>query len=200
MRTLSPHRGTSLLEPLVAATILALAAAVGVPALSELNGQMTIRAASATVVAILQKARARALYEQRDVGVKWTSAGGDVVFTVYEDGNGNGVLTEEIRKGIDRMVSPPVSMRGRFGKVTFSFLPGFAALDPSGAPIGDLNDPIRFGRSGICTFSPTGSASPGSIYLSDGKGRQEVVRVHPLMSRIQVLEYRSGVRQWERLF
>ena len=60
--------------------------------------------------------------------------------------------------GIDRLVAGPYWMRGRFPGVSFSFLPGFEGMDPNGDPVGNLDDPIRFGRSDICTFSPTGRA------------------------------------------
>lgn len=192
--------GYTLLELLVVLAILLFVFAAGIPAFAELNGQMTIRAASTMVASIFQEARMRALFTRCEVGVKWTSQGGDVVLAVYQDGNGNGVLSEDIRKGVDKLLRPPVSMRGRFGKVTFSFIPGFTGPDPSGGRIGDLDDPIRFGRSDICSFSPAGSCTPGSVYLSDRRGRQEVVRLHPLMSRIQVLEYRAGKKTWERLY
>jgi prepilin-type N-terminal cleavage/methylation domain-containing protein len=193
-------RGFTLLEVLVVGTILVLIVAVGVPALAELNGQMTIRAASLTIASTLHEARMRALFTRSNVGVKFDTSGGDVVVTVYQDGNDNGVLSADIRSGIDKPLGPPVSMRKRFGKIPFSFLPGLLAPDPSGAPLGDLNDPIRFGASNICSFSPDGSCSPGSVYLSDSRGRQEVLRIHPLMSRVAVLEYRPGTKKWERLY
>jgi prepilin-type N-terminal cleavage/methylation domain-containing protein len=196
----STARGFSLPELLVGIAILAIVFLLGIPALGELNGQMTIRAASTTIATILHEAHMRALFTRCDVGIKWTTLNGDVVLAVYQDGNDNGVTSVDIRKGVDKLVQGPVSMKGRFGRITFSFIPGFAGLDPSGAPIGNLADPIRLGLSDISSFSPSGSCTPGSIYISDQRGRQEVVRMHPIMSRIQVLEYRAGQKRWERLY
>ncbi len=200
MRTTRPPRGFTFLELLAALAILALVLLVGIPALAGITSQMTIRSASNTVATVFQEARMRALFTRCDVGVKWTSGGGDLVLATYQDGNDDGVRTEDIARGVDKLVRGPVSMRARFGKISFSFIPGFTGPDPSGGAIGNLDDPIRLGRSDIASFSPQGTCTPGSIYISDRHGRQEVVRLHPIMSRIQVLEYRAGTRTWERLY
>jgi len=39
--------------------------------------------------------------------VKWVSGNGDIVLTMFEDGNGNGVLSADIREGKDRLVAGP---------------------------------------------------------------------------------------------
>ena len=195
----APSHGYSLAETTVALALLGVMAMLTIPAAAEISRQLTMRAACNEVAAIFTRARAMAAFERRDVGIRWTSIGGDVTFAVYQDMNGNGVLTEEIRKGIDVLVEGPVSMKRRYPGITFSFLPGFAALDPNGDPIGNLADPIKFGRSDICTFSPLGDASPGSIYLSNGRNRQAIVRISPSSARIQIFEWETGRKAWNRL-
>ncbi len=191
--------GYSLAELTVALALLAIMAMLTIPAAAEISRQLTMRAACNEVAAIFTRARAMAAFERRDVGIRWTSVGGDVTFAVYQDMNGNGVLTEEIRKGIDVLVEGPVSMKRRYPGISFSFLPGFGARDPNGDPIGDLADPIKFGRSDICTFTPLGNASPGSIYLSNGRNRQALVRISPSSARIQIFEWETGRKAWNRL-
>jgi prepilin-type N-terminal cleavage/methylation domain-containing protein len=192
-------RGFSLTELTATLAILAVTAMLSIPAAAEISRQLTMRAACNEIAAIFTRARAMAVFEHRDVGIRWTSLGGDVTFAVYQDMNGNGVLTEEIRKGIDVLVEGPVSMKRRYPGISFSFLPGFTALDPNGDPIGNLSDPIKFGRSDICTFTPLGNASPGSIYLSNGRNRQAIVRISPSSARIQIFEWETGRRAWNRL-
>lgn len=194
----APPRGFSLPELLAVLLVLGLVAALAVPAFGEISSQLSLRAACADVAAIFNKARMHAAFERRDTGVKWISAGGDVVLTIYEDGNGNGVLSADIRSGVDRRVAGPFSMKGKHPGVTFSFVPRFSGPDPGGAAIGDLSDPIRFGRSDICSFSPLGHSSPGSVYLSNGRSRQAVVRVGPMSSTIQILEWESGAKAWRK--
>ncbi|HEX2758749.1 MAG TPA: prepilin-type N-terminal cleavage/methylation domain-containing protein, partial [Thermoanaerobaculia bacterium] len=158
-------RGTSLPELVVVLAILGLVFALGLSPFTDLLAEEGLQAAAREVSTIFTAARGRAVFQGADVGVKWTSSGGDLVLSVYQDGNGNGVTTLDIKKGVDRLVAGPYWMHGKYPGITFSFVPGFNGLDPSGAPIGSLTDPLRFGKSDICTFSPLGKASPGSVYL-----------------------------------
>ena len=190
--------GVSLFESITVLAILAILALLAIPALPKVLDRTSLEAATDDVLLAFTEARAFAITHGVDVGVKWFSRHGDVVLTTYEDGNGNGVLTADIRAGKDRLVAGPRWMRGKYPHVDVTFVPGFAGPDPSGAPIGNPDDPIRFGRSDICTFAPNGHASPGSVYLSDGKTRQSVVRVTPANGRIQVLDWHPETRKWVR--
>lgn len=191
-------RGTTLVELLVALFILGILFALGVPALADLTATLTLRAACLDVTTTFRDAQARATFQRRDVGVKWVVAGGDIVFSIYEDGNGNGVRSEDIRKGLDRRVGEPFSMKHRFPGVSFSFVKGFSGKDPSGAPVGNLDDPIHFGRGDICTFTPLGHASPGTVYLADAKGRQACVRVSPYSASFATYEWDPGTKRWRK--
>ena len=189
-------RGTSLPELVVVLLILGLVFTLSVPALSDLLAEEGLQTAAREVSAILTTARARAVFQGADVGVKWISSGGDLVLSVYQDGNGNGVTTADIKKGVDRLVAGPYWLRGKYPGISFSFVPGFDGLDPGGAPIGDLADPLRFGRSDICSFSPLGKASPGSVYLSNSKRRQAAVRVTPANAKIQIFTWHGKSLKW----
>ena len=189
-------RGTSLPELLVVLLILGLVFALSLPALSDLLAEEGLAAAAREVSGILNMARARAVFQGVDVGVKWISSGGDLVLSVYQDGNGNGVTTADIRKGVDRLVGGPYWLRGKYPGISFSFVPGFDGLDPGGAPIGNVADPLRFGRSDICSFSPIGKASPGTVYLSNKKRRQAAVRVTPANARIQSFTWHGKSLKW----
>jgi len=189
-------RGTSLPELLVVLLILGLVSSLSLPALRDLLAEEGLATAAREVSAVLTAARERAVFQGADVGVKWISSGGDLVLSVYQDGNGNGVTTADIRKGIDRLVAGPYWLRGKYPGISFSFVPGFDGLDPGGAPIGDLADPLRFGRSDICSFSPLGKASPGSVYLSNRQRRQAAVRVTPLNAKIQIFTWHGKKLKW----
>lgn len=192
----APDRGTSLAELAAVLAILGIVFALSVPALSEILAEESLSAASREVAGILATARARAVFQGAEVGVKWVANAGDLVLTVYQDGNGNGVTTADIKKGVDRLVAGPYWLGSRFPGVNFSFVPGMNGADPGGAPIGDLSDPIRFGKSNICSFSPVGHASPGTVYLSNRKSRQAAVRVTPANAKIQIWTWHGKKLKW----
>ncbi len=198
MRGTPDTRGTSLAELLAVLVILGLVATLSLPALTDFLAEEGLTTAAREVSGILGIARARAVFQGTDVGVKWVSRGGDLVLSVYQDGNGNGVTTADIKKGVDRLVAGPFWLGGRYPGISFSFVPGFDDLDPGGAPIGAVTDPLRFGRSDICSFSPVGKASPGSVYLSNSKRRQAAVRVTPSTAKIQIFTWHGKSMKWIR--
>jgi hypothetical protein len=192
----APDRGASLAELSAVLAILAVLFLVSIPALSEILAEESLGGAAREVAAILHSARERAVFQGADVGVKWVANAGDLVLSVYQDGNGNGVLTADIKKGVDRLVAGPFWLGSRYQGVNFSFVPGMDGKDPAGAPLGDLSDPIRFGKSNICTFSPLGHASPGTVYLSNRQRRQAAVRVTPINAKIQIWTWHGKKLKW----
>ena len=188
--------GTSLPELLAVLAVMGLLVTVSFPALTDLLAEEGLATAAREVSTILTMARDRAVFQGVEVGVKWFSSAGDLVLSVYEDGNGDGVTTQDIRKGVDRLVAGPYWLHGKYPGISFSFVPGFDGLDPGGAPIGDLTDPLRFGRSDICSFSPVGKASPGSVYLSNKERRQAAVRVTPANAKIQTFTWHGKSMKW----
>lgn len=190
--------GYALVELLAVLLILGFLFAVGLPALAQISAQISLKTACVDLASMLNQVRAQAAFDGKDVGVKWQLTEDDLIYTVYADGNGNGILSDDIRRGIDPRVAGPVSLKKRYPGITFSFFPGFKGADPGGAPIGDLSDPIRFGRSDICTFSPMGRATPGSLYMSNGRDRQAVIRVSPMSAALQVYDWVPGARKWTK--
>lgn len=188
--------GFTKVELLTVLAIVSLALTAAAPAMSDIASGLTLQSACLHVATVFNEARGRAIFKRRDVGVRWISSGGDLTLAIYEDGNGNGVLSSDIRTGDDRLVAGPISMRKRFPLVSFSIV-SRVTVDPNGTPIGSREDPIRFGRSDICTFSPLGHASPGSVYVSNGK-RQGLVRVSPSNAKIQIFEWEPTGRRWQK--
>ena len=104
-------RGVSFVELAAVLTVLGLVFTMSVPAFWEILAEEALATASREVAGILTAARARAVFQGAEVGVKWVANAGDLVLSVYQDGNGNGVTTADIKKGVDRLVAGPYWLR-----------------------------------------------------------------------------------------
>jgi hypothetical protein len=132
------------------------------------------------------------------VAVKFrTESDGRVTFSLYRDGDGDGVLNRDIAAGVDPQASPPASLSQLGRGVGFGFPPGPPPPDPGspGQPL-DRSDPIRFNQSDLASFGPLGSSTPGSLYITDGGRRLAVVRVTNRTARVRVLVYDPDARVW----
>ena len=102
------------------------------------------------------------------------------------DGNDNGIRTAEVANGTDPSLSGPQSLRERPGALRLGFPDAgpYPRIPPRSGNIERLDDPVRFGRSDVVSFTAQGSSSSGTLYLTDG--REELLR-RPALRR-----HRSG--------
>ena len=192
------ERGFQLVELAVSLAVLVLILLLGAPSLVQAAGDMRLRLAAGELVSVLRLARASAVRLDANVAVKFrTAQDGTVTFTLYRDGDGDGVLNKDIDAGIDRPLEPPRRLANLGRGVGFGFPPGPAPADP-GSPGHPLNvsDPIRFNSSDLASFSALGSATPGSLYLTDGVTRLVAVRVANRVGKIRVLTWVPERRIW----
>jgi prepilin-type N-terminal cleavage/methylation domain-containing protein len=193
------RQGFTLLELLVTLALLVCLLSLGAPPLLRSSGDLRLRLAAGELVGVLRLARSYAVRHSANVAVKFrTAKNGEVTFTLYRDGDGDGVLNRDIDSGVDPQVAPPqrLTQLGRgFG---FGFPPGPPPRDPGSPqrPLGDLDDPIRFNQSDLASFSPLGTSTPGSLYLTDSVKRLAVVRVFNRTGKVRVLTYDPEKRVW----
>jgi len=120
-------------------------------------------------------------FERRDDGTVW--------YAVYQDGDGDGVRSADIEDGEDRLLSGPFPLTGGAPGVTVGINPGIPALPPEHGFLS--GDPVRFGSSDILSFSPLGTATPGTFYLA-GDASQAAVRVTGGSARVRLMVWRGG--------
>ncbi len=190
--------GFSAAELVAVLAILASLAVLVVPGLFQLRSAVSIRSSAAEASAAFLRARAYAVLRNRHVGLKFRKNGDRYEWALYGDGNGNGVRTSEIARGID----PPLGVSYPWSRndVRPGIMTGIRVPDPGnpGHYLDRTDDPIRFNNSDICSFSPVGESTPGSVYLWDGRDRMAVVRVYGRSAKIRTLYHRRGEREWKK--
>lgn len=193
------ERGYQLIELLIALAISSLVLAFGVPPLLALAAGLRVELAAAEVASAFHVARAYAIRHDANVGLKFrVDADATVTWALYRDGDGDGVLTADILSGDD----PEVLQRTRLAhlgrQIRFGFPPGRAPRDP-GDPrrrLTGLDDPIRFNRSDIASFSALATATPGTVYVTDGLRHLSAARVSGRSGRIDCLTYDIASERW----
>lgn len=192
--------GFQLIEASIVLGLLGLLISLVTPDLIRLSARQRVIAAAAELAGTLHLARATAYRLSTNVGVKFrTDTKGQVTFTLYRDGDGDGVLTADIESGEDPPVGPIRRLNHLGPGVGFGFPPPPAPTDPAdpGQRLEDLHDPIRFNRSDIASFDSLGASTPGSLYVSDRKSEIAVVRVLGRTGRIRILVYDREREIWE---
>ncbi len=189
------ERGFSLVELVVVMAVLMVLLAVGAPSLKAYSVHSQLEGAARKFQGEFRKARSIAVRSGRQTAIRFESSAGGPTFSVYADPNGNGVLASEIALGTDPRVAGPFPLTGGAPEVAVRVLPGTPEIPPGRGTLSTA-DPIRFGRSNMLSFSPDGSASPGTFYLAT-RYEQGAVRVTPATARVSFWTCRGGVwRQW----
>lgn len=193
-----PHcAGFSATELMAVLAIMAAATAVATPGAMHLRAALSVRSAAAQTSAAFLQARSQAIARARNVGIKFRKNGSRYEWALYVDGNGNGIRTADIEGGVDRSLG--IAFPWDRNDVMPGILTGSRVPDPGnpGKTLDRLDDPIRFNTSDICSFSPVGESTPGSVYLWDGHDRMAVVRVFGRTAKVRTLYYRRGESEWK---
>jgi hypothetical protein len=121
--------------------------------------------------------------------IRFERDGDRAYYSIYADGNRNGVRTADINSGVDRRVLGPLPLHGGASDVRVGINPGLPEIPPDTGWLS--GDPIRFGSSDILSFSPLGTATPGTFYLA-GDGVQAAVRVNGSTARVRLWTNRGS--------
>lgn len=183
-------RGFSLVEALVAVFIVLVMAAVAFPAFRAHFAEVHIVGAGQQFKSQFRLAWSMAVRSGVYTAIRFERRDDDTVwYAVYRDGDDDGVRSADIRSGTDRLVSGPFPLSGGAPGVRVGINPGVPALPPERGTLS--GDPVRFGVSDILSFSPIGTATPGTFYLA-GDSSQAAVRVTGGSARVRLMVWRSG--------
>ncbi len=125
----------------------------------------------------------------------WSS--GRYVYAFYRDGDGDGVRADDIAAGRDLLIDGPRDLPSRYEGTDFGLLeaaipevpPGTGSLPPHG-------DPVRFGRADIVSFTPRGTSSSGTLYVSDGRSTVAAVVLYGATGRIRICRFDGDLWLW----
>lgn len=191
-------RGLTLLELLVATTVTMLVGAAALPAMGEFLDSVRTAAAARLLVVRLQGLRARSITRSCSHGMLFERDQQGWFWFEVRDGNGNGLRTSEVRDGTDDRLSGPHRLTDLLPRVDLGFPPGPAipCLPPRGGWIQDLTRPVRFGNTGLISYSPLGTSSSGTLFISDGRRRLLAIVLYGRSGRIRVFKHDSERGRW----
>jgi hypothetical protein len=147
----------------------------------------------------MARLRSEAITSRRDVAMRLTWSAGRYVYAFYADGDGDGVRSDDIASGRDPLLGAPRDLRSRYEGIDFS-LPdsSIPEIPPGSAALLPGSDPVRFGRSDIITFTPRGTSSSGTLYVSDGSGSVAGVVLYGGTGRIRIWRFDRDRWAWSR--
>ena len=189
-------KGYSLLELLAAIAIIGVIALCAMPAFANYRRRMSVVAASQDLRGILRQVRSRAIARGRNAGVKFTRSGGEWMYSLYDDGDGDGIRNDDIKRGIDKRFAGPSVVMPSYHIATIGLLKE-KVVDPDGDPLYPDDEAVQFNRSTICSFSPNGGGTPGTVYIVDGASQLWAARVSGAGGRVRLLRYDAPRKKWE---
>jgi prepilin-type N-terminal cleavage/methylation domain-containing protein len=185
------ERGHTLVEMLVVLVILVIFGTLSAPQIRAYSAEAHLLGAGQVFRGEFRKAHSMAIRRGVNTALRFEAqSGGGWTLSTYADGNHNGVLASDIARGIDTRVSGPRQLTTGSGDVRVAINPGTPPIPPDSGTL-DPGDPIKFGSSNMLSFSPMGTATPGTFYLA-GPFAQAAVRVTSGTARVRLLVCRGG--------
>ena len=172
------------MDVLFVVSLIAILSAVVLPQSLTAVDRIRAGAAARHLASRMAAARAQAVMRSAHVAMRFEEGSSGVSFTMFVDGNGNGVRTADIGAGVD----PPLDTRSLLS----DHFPGVAIAVSGSAG----TDAVRLGATDLLYFTPFGTATPGSIYVRGRDGSQFAVRILGTTGRTRIQRYLEHTRTW----
>ena len=190
-----PRNGYSLLELVFAVGVATTVAGATVPPLLRALDYYRTLGAVRYLSTRLQRARMEAVSRHATMAVRFARDGESYAYAVFADGNGDGVKSADIERGVDRRTTPDERLSDHFRGVTFDVLPGVPSVDPATA--GPMADPIRLGAADSVSFTPLGTATAGSLYVLGGHEHQYAITIFGETGKTRIMKFNGRKSIWE---
>lgn len=190
------QRGAALVDVVCATALMAILGAMSVPSLGAWLERDTARLSARYLAGKLHHARLEALKRNVHVAVRFGEAADGYPFSLFADGNDNGVLERDIAAGIDWPLAAPDRLGDHFRDVTLRVAATVPAIEAAGV-VAAGSDPLRIGRGSLVSFSPTGTCTSGSLFVAGRGSTQAAVRMLGVTGRLRVLWFDAAARAWQ---
>ena len=199
MRHRRDGEGYSLAEVLLVLALLGMFVAFGAPAFGDALARARAQAAAREMASEMARLRGEAIAQHRRVALRFARGAGGFSFGTYADGDNDGVGAADIAAGVDTPLGPTRDLPTRFEGVDFGLLDqAIPGIPPSGTPLLPGSDPVRFGTADIVTFTPQGTATSGTLYISDGRDTIFAVVLYGRTGRIRTWRFDRTAWRWRQ--
>lgn len=163
-----------MVELLVVVALIGLLVVLGSNDLRGAQRQQEFENFGRETLALAERCRWKAMNERKYAGIIFERAGETYVAVLYQDGNGNGIRLSDVQSGKDSAFYRSMVLERASGDIQAGILrnPDVTQIPPKTGTIDDPDDPIKFGKSDILSFSPNGDSSSGTLYLACRSQRQ----------------------------
>lgn len=189
------ERGLALIDVLAATGLSLVMAAMAVPVIGGTLDREHAIVGAQYLAAHVQRARLESLKRGAAVAVRLEQLDGGTVVQLFVDGNGNGVLQNDIDRRLDPALTTPDWLGRHPRGVALRINQPIADVGTGGA-LAAGDDPLRIGNTSLVSFSPTGSATSGTLYVAAPRGPQLAIRIYGATGRVRVLMFDTQARQW----
>jgi hypothetical protein len=189
------QRGAALVDVLATVGIGLVLAGVAVPVIGGTLEHEHIVMGAQYLSAHLQRARLESLKRSAAVAVRLEVLDGRTAVQLFVDGNGNGVLQKDIDRRLDPAITTADWLDDHARGVSLRVNQPIADVG-GGADLAPGDDALRIGNSSLVSFSPSGSATSGTLYVAARQGPQMAIRVYGATGRVRALMFDAPARQW----
>ena len=189
--------GYSLIELLFVMSAAATASGMAIPQFLAALDDYRTAGAVRYISTRIERTRMEAVSRSANTAIEFVQAGAGYSYATYVDGNGDGVRTLDIKKGIDRRLGAIEHLPDNYAGVDFGLLPGLPPVEADSPAPG--TDPIKLGSGNLLSYSSIGTSSSGSVYIRGRSQAQYVIRILGDTGRIRVLKFDPRSRQWKAL-
>jgi type II secretory pathway pseudopilin PulG len=188
-------RGFALIDIICSLAVVGILAAIAVPIVAGSLERERATVGARVLGGYAERARFEALRRTAVVALQFDTSGDRTSFRLFVDGNGNGVLQRDIDSGTDAAIGGVEWLDQHARGVALRINQPIPDIG-GGPPLKPGDDPLRIGRTTLLSFSPLGTSTGGTLYVSSPQGPQLAIRVYGATGRIRLLIFDSTSQRW----